>query len=150
MTSSPSMKAMMRISPLHRGQARGSTSYVFWISLALFLRYPFDVFQDPGEQNNLIDHETPRAKVLQDHLREILEAAVRTAILDTATPLDTEAKKRLESMGYLGGGSAKKGFELDQSKDGPKDLTEFHKLNSFITQLLLQNKLLKQKHWLKN
>jgi len=36
MTSPASMKEMMRISPLHRGQVSGSTSYIFWTTVFAF------------------------------------------------------------------------------------------------------------------
>ena len=50
--------------------------------------------------------------------------------------LDEESKKRLESLGYLAGGSINEDFEFDDSKDDPKDWVHLHHqimwVNSYI------------------
>ncbi|MBN1765653.1 MAG: sulfatase-like hydrolase/transferase [Sedimentisphaerales bacterium] len=81
--------------------------------------------QDGQEQHNLIDEQGPRARIMQDRLREILESQAGRNGSDSQFELNDEARKRLESLGYVADGSVdSRSFEFDQSRHDPKDYIE--------------------------
>jgi len=88
----------------------------------------YDLVEDPGETNNLAKQQPYRARILNGHLRQILEESVRKDSSDSKAELDEEDRKRLESLGYLANTSVSENFKFDQSKDDPKDLIRFHEL----------------------
>ena len=87
----------------------------------------YDLIQDPQEKNNLVMNDPQRARILKDKLSQILKQFVYKGESDSKLQLDTEARRRLESLGYVGGGVDER-FDFDQSRDDPKDLINFHKL----------------------
>ncbi|MFC1738972.1 sulfatase-like hydrolase/transferase [Planctomycetota bacterium] len=97
----------------------------------------YDLTADPGEMNNLAAKQPHRARILKDRLKLILEQSVRKGETDTRMELDEQAIKRLESLGYVGGGVIED-FDFDQSRDDPKDLIDFHKRHSIARQLILK------------
>jgi arylsulfatase A-like enzyme len=84
----------------------------------------YDLVEDPGEMNNLIQEEAQRGRVLQEHLKEILEQSVRENT-DTDIVFNEQALIRLQSLGYVAG-NTNGSFEFDDSADDAKDLIEFH------------------------
>ncbi len=96
----------------------------------------YDIVEDAGETKNLLDEQPVRARILQDHLKQILEQTVRK---DTSTKvdLDEQAIKRLQSLGYVAG-DISEDFTFDQSKDDPKDLLDFHNIYASISDLVLK------------
>ncbi len=84
----------------------------------------YDLIKDPAESNNLVEAQQPRARIMKDTLAQLLEQCVREDATDSRITLDTQALKRLESLGYLRGGTTEP-FKFDQSKKDPKDLIEF-------------------------
>jgi arylsulfatase A-like enzyme len=85
----------------------------------------YDLTEDPAETKNLIDKQPQRARFLQEHLKQMLEQAVRKANPDSKLNLDPQAIKRLQSLGYVAGG-INEDFRFDQSRDDPKDLINYH------------------------
>ncbi len=90
----------------------------------------YDLANDPNEQDNLIDQQPHRARILQDGLKQILEQNVRKDQPDREFELDEAARRRLESLGYMGGAAVTESFAFDQEKTDPKDLIELHELNT--------------------
>ena len=84
----------------------------------------YDLEVDPGEENNLIDSEHQRARILEDKLQETLEQVVRSAT-DNHIELDSESTRRLQSLGYIAGNS-KAAIISDETKPDPKDLIHLH------------------------
>ncbi|UCC22428.1 MAG: sulfatase-like hydrolase/transferase [Planctomycetota bacterium] len=99
----------------------------------------YDLIQDPQEANNLIQQQPQRARVLQDRLKQILEQTVSRHAADSKAASDEQTRKRLESLGYIGGAVAED-FEFDQSKEDPKDLIAFHLANTQVQKLIGQKK----------
>jgi arylsulfatase A-like enzyme/Tfp pilus assembly protein PilF len=95
----------------------------------------YDIVEDAGETKNLLAQQPHRARILQDHLKQILEQTVRK---DTSTKvdLDEQAIKRLQSLGYVAG-DISEDFTFDQSKDDPKDLVDFHNIYTSVFDLVL-------------
>lgn len=90
----------------------------------------YNIIQDPQELDNLIDSQSNRARIMKDKLQQILESTVRNeAASDAAHELDEQTLKRLETLGYLGD-SVSEDFSFDQSKEDPKDLIDYHSLNT--------------------
>ncbi len=84
----------------------------------------YDLIDDPAESNNLVEAQPQQARILKATLVELLEQCVREDATDSRITLDTQALKRLESIGYLRGRTTEP-FKFDQSKKDPKDLIKF-------------------------
>lgn len=78
---------------------------------------------DPQETNNLLAKEPRRARLLQDHLRSILERPLRVAPTETNLAMTQVALQRLKDLGYMGG-AVDQSLEFDTSKPDPKDFLE--------------------------
>lgn len=100
----------------------------------------YDLIEDPQELDNLIDKQSNRARIMKDKLQQILELIVRDeASSDAKHELDEQSRKRLESLGYLGG-SISEDFSFDQSKEDPKDVIDYHVLNTKLGGLVSQER----------
>jgi arylsulfatase A-like enzyme/Flp pilus assembly protein TadD len=97
----------------------------------------YNIVEDPCETKNLSDEQPVRARILQDHLKQILEQTVRKDSSSSKIELDERALRRLQTLGYLAG-STSEDFTFDQSKDDPKDLVDFHNFYTSISDLILQ------------
>ena len=88
----------------------------------------YDLEKDPGEQTNLVEAQPDRAGMLKGRLAQIMQQAARRAKGQEDTPLDAEALRHLQSLGYAAGSSVPEGFssDLDPGKEDPKDLIGFH------------------------
>ena len=84
----------------------------------------YDLLEDPRESNNLATREPARARALAERLRQILDT--QAGGRDSRHSIDEETRRRLESLGYIGGSQVKEDFAFDRSKDDPKDLLAFH------------------------
>ncbi|GAG01740.1 unnamed protein product, partial [marine sediment metagenome] len=91
----------------------------------------YDLSKDPEEVENLFGKHPKRARLLQNHLKLTLKEQMRTSRPDDKFVLDEESKRRLESLGYVGGGLSED-FEFDSTKDNPKDLINFHQQNMLV------------------
>lgn len=99
----------------------------------------YDLLRDPGESNNLAAIEGHQAADMLESLKEMLEKQLREGT-DSKLELNEESLKRLESLGYVGRGSARDVFKLDKSKDDPKDLVDFYKSDQVLVQLYSEKK----------
>jgi arylsulfatase A-like enzyme/Flp pilus assembly protein TadD len=97
----------------------------------------YDLANDPTEANDLALKEPNRARELQDQLRQIIEEQYAGAEADSKLALDEADVRRLESLGYVGGGEASEAFDFAQDKDDPKDLIEFHEANEQLMALVV-------------
>ncbi len=100
----------------------------------------YNLENDPDESQNLVDDEPQRARILQGRLREILEGSVPAGRAGSKTVLDEQARKRLESLGYVSGKVTEQ-FEFDQSKADPKDLIGLHASVEKIHHLIARKEL---------
>ncbi len=85
----------------------------------------YDLIEDPGEENNLIKQQPQRARILQNRLKEILEETVRNPGSENEMVMDELSRRRLESLGYVGG-KVTEDFSFNQTLEDPKDLVDFH------------------------
>ncbi len=99
----------------------------------------YDLENDPGESNNLVEQEQQRTRLMQAHLRRVLDTQQR--VTDGGMAADEEARRRLESLGYVSGGASGADLKFDQSKDDPKDLIDFHRANTQVLDLIHEGKL---------
>ena len=65
----------------------------------------YDLVEDPGEANSLAEQRDDQARLLQDRLEQMLAETVREADSGSGAVLDEAGRRRLESLGYLGGAS---------------------------------------------
>ena len=99
----------------------------------------YDLVADPQEMKNLVNQQPHRARILKDRLKQILEQSVRKEETENTLQLDEQARKRLESLGYIAG-SVTEDFDFDQNKDDPKDLISVHAQNGRAHYFLSQQK----------
>lgn len=86
----------------------------------------YDLGADPNEAVNLSDKEPDVTRMMQERLKGILKARARWAGPDGTLTMDEASRRRLESLGYVGGAGVIVDFTIDRSQDDPKDLIEFH------------------------
>jgi len=85
----------------------------------------YDLVNDPKESKDLIAQMPQQARILQDKLKQILEESV-VDNTDSHLELDTEAREKLETLGYVAG-DVEEEFSFDQDKTDPKDLIDYHR-----------------------
>ena len=97
----------------------------------------YDLEADPGEEHNLIAEQPEIATGLREQLRSLIaDAPSAPSAVDTVAELGVEEMLRLESLGYVGGGSVSDGQtsdELDRFEPAgadPKNYTETFRLYS--------------------
>ena len=84
----------------------------------------YNVVKDRAEENNLVDQESNRARLMKEHLQIILEEQVRKSE-GPDKEFDSDSIEQLASLGYVGGG-VDETFEFDQSKPDPKGKVRIH------------------------
>lgn len=75
----------------------------------------YDLNADPGESRNLVEEEPELARSMRE---ELLERIDRNPTSVTPSPVDAEARRRLESLGYAGGSASGRGATRTDPKDG--------------------------------
>jgi len=101
----------------------------------------YDLQADPNEETNLVESRPDQARVLREHLAQILAQTIRVDKGPADASLDTESLRQLQSLGYVAGTSVDKSIRFDQSREDPKDLIAFHNGCCDAEQLIGQNKL---------
>ena len=81
----------------------------------------YDLSRDPAETSNLIDKEQPTAQRLRDRLEEMLPEFEADAPARDATSADPDAVRRLQSLGYVGGGAEATTSAFTPGREDPKD-----------------------------
>lgn len=84
----------------------------------------YDLQRDPAESTNLVDEHGAIAGELAGRLRELLARAERSAGADESTALSQESTNRLQSLGYVGGGTVDESFDVDPELGDAKDFLE--------------------------
>ncbi len=86
----------------------------------------YDLSKDPGETENLAEQQAGRTRLLQEHLKTILQDELSNNKQKSRLTLDPQSKRRLESLGYLASGDVRENFEFDNTKEDPKDWVTVH------------------------
>jgi arylsulfatase A-like enzyme/tetratricopeptide (TPR) repeat protein len=81
----------------------------------------YDLKKDPAESRNLIEPEAKRSRLFQEELKLMLTEQVRKTASRSGKGLDAESRRKLESLGYLAGGTVEEDFTFDTDKDHPRD-----------------------------
>jgi len=100
----------------------------------------YDLRRDPGEAKDLIREEPARAEALGRELKLVLATTLQAAGPVEAAGLDEEARQRLESLGYLSRGGGVTEIVFDRSKEDPKDLIGFFRLDQRLSRLVEDKK----------
>jgi len=115
-------------SPLH-GIVEGGWKYILAPRPELY-----DLSQDPGERTDLIGKEPQLARRLRGRLEAMLKELETAAPPRVASSVDAEAIKRLESLGYVGGGATPPASILDTTREDPKDfLSVYQRIDKAMT-----------------
>jgi tetratricopeptide (TPR) repeat protein len=81
----------------------------------------YDLSKDPGELTNLAGKEPQVAQRLRGRLEAMFRALETAAPQQSQSAVDPEAVKRLQSLGYVGGGATLPASALDTTGEDPKD-----------------------------
>lgn len=100
----------------------------------------YDLRRDPAETNDLIRKEPARAAALEKELKVVLAEALQMARPAEAAGLDEDARRRLESLGYLSRGGGVTDVVFDRSKEDPKDLIGFFRSDKKLSALVEDQK----------
>jgi len=120
--------ATFECSPLH-GIVEGGWKYILAPRPELY-----DLSQDPGERTDLIGKEPQVAQRLRGRLEAMLKELETAAPPRVASNVDPEAIKRLESLGYVGGGATPPASVLDTTREDPKDfLPVYQRIDKAMT-----------------
>jgi len=104
------------------GVVRGKWKYIQTTRPELY-----NVEKDPGEENNLIEQEPKRAHLMQGNLKYIMDSYLGGIAKPDNSDVDFETRKKLESLGYIGG-EVDASLSFDQLREDPKDLKYIHKM----------------------
>ncbi len=91
----------------------------------------YELTTDPGETINLAAAEPARAQRMKDELALILQESAANNSPGGKTLLDEETRRRLESLGYVGGPVVEE-FDFDQTKPDPKEFIAYHALGEKV------------------
>lgn len=94
---------------------------------------------DPKEQINLLEKESPRATLYQDLLEKLLKEQQSAPPGRRMVP-DRETLNKLASLGYVGTNITKDIFTIDRGKPDPKDLIGLHQGLQRVQQLKFEKK----------
>jgi len=87
----------------------------------------YNLEKDPGEENNLVEKDPKRAHLMQGNLKYIMDSYLGGFANTDKPDVDLETRKKLESLGYIGG-DVDASLSFDQLRDDPKDLKHIHKI----------------------
>jgi tetratricopeptide (TPR) repeat protein len=102
---------------------------------------------DPKEQINLLDKESPRARVYEDVLDKLLKEQQSAPPGRRMVP-DRATLKKLASLGYVGANVTKDTFTVDRDKPDPKDLIGLHQGLQRVLELKFEKKFAESKRML--
>ncbi len=81
----------------------------------------YDLSRDPAESHNVIENEQATAERLRDHLEEMLREMEAAAPEREIASADPDALRRLQSLGYVGGGGTPSTSAFNPGLEDPKD-----------------------------
>jgi tetratricopeptide (TPR) repeat protein len=87
----------------------------------------YDLTEDPEEADNLAEQRHGQVRILESRLEQIFAESVPGAVPESRAVLDEAGRRRLESLGYLGGANVSEDPEFDPAREDPKDLISFHR-----------------------
>ncbi len=95
----------------------------------------YNLSADPSEEHNLVGTERRRAEALRQRLEQLVGEQSRAEGTEGEVSLDANSRKRLESLGYVGG-AARIDFDIEPGRDDPKDLIGYHRTASRVLALI--------------
>jgi arylsulfatase A-like enzyme/Flp pilus assembly protein TadD len=95
----------------------------------------YDIVNNYQESVNLVEKYPKIAHRMQGLLKIMLDDTIALPSPDSTMEADEETLKQLEALGYVGG-SVTEDFTFDTTKKDPKDLIDYHLLNTRIISVL--------------
>lgn len=86
----------------------------------------YDLVEDPLETRNLLNHRPRQGRVMQEKLELILQRSSVNAVADGKVGLDDEARKRLQSLGYISTRTVDENIQFGQERQDPKKFIGVH------------------------
>lgn len=100
----------------------------------------YDLPRDPGELNNLFEKQMPVAQRLRGRLEAMLQEMEASAPRRSGLPVDPEAVKKLQSLGYVSGGVTPAASAFDPTLGDPKDFQPTYERLQKANTLFLSNR----------
>lgn len=98
----------------------------------------YDMVNDYPESINLVETYDKISHLLKGRLGNILDDTLASkGKKDSKMELDAETLRQLEALGYVGG-TVEEDFSFDTTKKDPKDLIDYHVINTRIRQILVK------------
>jgi arylsulfatase A-like enzyme/Tfp pilus assembly protein PilF len=97
----------------------------------------YDIVNDYPESINLVKTYPKVTHLLKGRLKLVLDDTIAASGADSKMELDAETLKQLETLGYVSGDVAED-FTFDTSKKDPKDLIDYHLINTRMRQVLVK------------
>jgi len=97
----------------------------------------YDIVDDYRESVNLVETYPKVTRLLKNRLKLILDDAIPSGATGSKVELDAETLNQLETLGYVGG-TVTEEYSFDMSKIDPKDLIDYHVINTKIRQFLVK------------
>jgi len=97
----------------------------------------YEIVNDYPESVNLAETYPKVCHLLKGLLKNMLDDTITSRSKDNKMELDEETLKQLEALGYVGG-IVKEEFSFDTTKIDPKDLIDYHVINTRIRQALVK------------
>lgn len=101
----------------------------------------YNLQDDPGELNNLVEQNARQADILRENLFQVAEAASREQQARQNRPIAPELVRHLQSLGYVGESDTAEAREFDEELEDPKDLVDVHNAWHEATHLVKDGKL---------
>jgi arylsulfatase A-like enzyme len=105
----------------------------------------YDLKDDPHETRNLVNRNIRQTGVMQAQLKSILLENNVAQLADNKMAIDAEARKRLESLGYLANQTVDDEIQFEQMGLDPKEFIEFCDFAGRFPELLVLGKTVKAK-----
>lgn len=86
----------------------------------------YDLRKDPYEKENLINKQAEHAQSMKKRLEQTFKDSRKIKIEKSIKKLNTETRKRLESLGYIDGKQVDDDFVFDKYNRDPKDLISLY------------------------
>jgi arylsulfatase A-like enzyme len=100
----------------------------------------YDLKDDPHETRNLVNRQGRQAGIMQAQLKSILLENNVAELADNKMAIDAEARKRLESLGYLANQTVDDEIQFEQMGPDPKEFIEFCDFGERFPWLLSEGK----------
>jgi len=105
----------------------------------------YDLNKDRKELINLTEEQPQRKRIMEDRLKQIIQDISKMKTADSKITLGAETLVQLESLGYVASAKSDDPSDFDPTRKDPKDMIEFHLLNSEVEVKIVEGRFTEAK-----